>query len=95
MPQLNYKELKNHIASQKLNNIYLLTGEKYLIDNFEKLITNSAINNQKDSYDFDYSINKIDKKLLLDSKYFGWNLVGECFNSINKDKEKVKLISLK
>ena len=45
--------------------------------------------------DFDYSINKIDKKLLLDSKYFGWNLVGECFNSINKDKEKVKLISLK
>lgn len=50
MPQLNYKELKNHIASQKLNNIYLLTGEKYLIDNFEKLITNSAINNQNEDF---------------------------------------------
>lgn len=45
--------------------------------------------------DFDYSISKIDKKLLQDKNYFGWNLVGECFNSINKDKEKAKLISLK
>lgn len=45
--------------------------------------------------DFESSLNRLDSNLLQNSKYFGWNLVNECFNSINKDREKVKLISLK
>lgn len=60
------------------------------------LLINMSYERIKDlKEDFYYSFNKLDSNLLQNSKYFGWNLVNECFNSINKDREKVKLITLK
>lgn len=59
----------------------------------------ALVNMSNDSFkeikeDFDYKISKLGNSILENSKYFGYKLINDCFNSLEKDKEKVKIISL-
>ncbi len=54
MPQMNYDQLKKEIASEKLYNLYLLQGEEYIVEYFEKSLHDKILG---DNYsDFDMSV---------------------------------------
>ena len=51
MPETNYEKLKKDIASNKLHNLYLLQGEEYIVEYFEKSLSDKIL---EDNYsDFD------------------------------------------
>lgn len=54
MPDVKLTQLKSDLKSENFFKLYILTGESYLVDNFEKLITDKILSNQKN--DFTYTL---------------------------------------
>lgn len=50
MPKFNYEKFTQRIDSQKVDKIYLLSGEKYFIDYFENIIKKLALNENKNDF---------------------------------------------
>ncbi len=51
MPELNYSKLKKNISEKKLDNLYFLQGEEYLINYFEKALTKQILGDKYSDFD--------------------------------------------
>ena len=51
MPELNYSKLKKNISENKLDNLYFLQGEEYLIEYFEQMLKKQILGDRYSDFD--------------------------------------------